>query len=399
MSNLDNKQNEESFSSALGSVIKSNTRQYTMIAALLLIWIIFSILTGGVFLTSRNLSNLFMQMVHIGILACGMLLVIVAGNIDLSVGTVLGTLGALAAWMISLKGINPAIAILITIAAGFLVGCWHGYWIAFRNVLPWVVTLSSFMAFKGITLLITKGVTIGEFQPSFKAIGQNYIPELFLKDSPFHVTTFILFVIAIIAFVISEINTRKNRIRNGFTVLRPSLAGAKVVIISLAILGVGLVFSSYRGIPYAIVILLMVAGIFAILTSRTPFGRFVFAIGGNIEAARLSGVNIRKTIMTICILMGTLTGVASIVFTARLNAATTAAGNLFELDTIAACIIGGTSPSGGVGTIFGVIIGALVMASLDNGMSLMNLPLMIQYIVKGFILLLAVWIDIANRKR
>ena len=394
-----NKPKEESFSTALVTVVRSNTRQYTMIAALFLIWIIFSILTKGVFLTSRNLSNLFMQMVHIGILACGMLLVIVAGNIDLSVGTVCGTLGALAAWLISRQGVNPAIAILVTLAGGFLVGCWHGYWIAFRNVLPWVVTLSTFMAFKGITLMITKGVTIGEFQPSFKAIGQDYIPKLFLKDSSMHLTTAVLFAIAVAAFVISEIYTRKNRIRNGFSVLRPSLALAKIIIVSAAIIGVGLVFSSYRGMPYAVLILLLVAGIFWILTARTPFGRFVYAIGGNIEAARLSGVNIRKTIMTICMLMGTLTGVASIVFTARLNAATTAAGNLFELDTIAACIIGGTSPSGGVGTIFGVIIGALVMASLDNGMSLMNLPLMIQYIIKGFILLLAVWIDIANRKR
>ena len=398
MSDLD-KSKEESFGTALVTVIRNNTRQYTMIAALLLIWIIFSILTGGVFWTSRNLSNLFMQMVHVGILACGMLLVMVAGNIDLSVGTVCGTLGALAAWMVSRQSVNPVFAILITLAVGFLVGCWHGYWIAFRSVLPWVVTLSSYIAFRGVTLLITKGVTIGEFQPSFKAIGQSYIPELVPNNSSLHITTVILFVIAVAAFIVSEINARKNRIRNGFKVLRPSLAIAKVVIISAGIIGVGMIFSSYRGLPYAVLILLVVAGIFAVLTTRTPFGRFVFAIGGNIEAARLSGVNIRRTIMTICMLMGTLTGVASIVFTTRLNAATTAAGNLFELDAIAACIIGGTSPAGGVGTIFGAIIGALVMASLDNGMSLMNLPLMIQYIVKGFILLLAVWIDIANRKR
>jgi D-xylose transport system permease protein len=160
-----------------------------------------------------------------------------------------------------------------------------------------------------------------------------------------------------------------------------------------------LVLASYRGIPYAVVILLVIAGIFTIITTRTPFGRHVYAIGGNMEAARLSGVNVRSTVMRICMLMGIMSAVSAIVFTARLNAATTAAGNLFELDTIAACMIGGASSSGGIGTIFGAIIGALVMASLDNGMSLMNLPIMIQYMVKGMILLLAVWIDIANRKK
>jgi D-xylose transport system permease protein len=338
-------------------------------------------------------------MVTIAILTNGMVMGMVAGNIDLSVGSVCGTLGALAAWMMSRQGFHPVPAILITLAAGLAVGCWHGYWIAFRRVPAFIVTLASMIAFKGITLSITKGVTIGEFKPGFKAIGQDYIPQSFLKNDGFHLTTAILFVVAVIVFVLSEIYTRKKRIHNGFKVLRPSLAIAKIVIISIAIFGIGLVLSSYRGIPYAILILLAVATIFTIITTRTPFGRHVYAIGGNVEAARLSGVNIKKTLMGICMLMGTLSGVAALVFTARLNAATTAAGNLFELDTIAACIIGGTSTSGGIGTVFGAIIGATVMASLDNGMSLMNLPIMYQYIVKGMILLLAVWVDIANRKK
>ena len=390
---------EESFGTALKTVVRSNTRQYTMIAALLLIWITFSILTGGIFLSSRNLSNLFLQMVHIGIMTSGMLLVMVAGNIDLSVGSVCGTLGALAAWLMARQGIHPVIAIIITLGCGLIVGLWHGFWIAFRKVPAFIVTLASQMAFKGFTLAITKGVTIGEFKPGFKAIGQDYIPRIFGSEDSLHSTTIILVVIATLAFIFSDIHTRKKRIRNGFSVLRPSLEIAKVVIISAAILAVGLILASYRGVPYAIVILAVIAGIFIIITTRTPFGRHVYAIGGNMEAARLSGVNIRKTLMLICIAMGVLTGVGAMVFTARLNAATTAAGNGFELDVIAACIIGGTSTTGGIGTVFGAIIGALVMASLDNGMSLMNLPIMIQYIVKGLILLVAVWIDIANRKK
>lgn len=386
-----------SFAAALKDVIKNNMRQYTMIAALLAIWIIFSVLTGGLFMSPRNLSNLFLQMCTIGILTGGMLLVMVAGHIDLSVGSVCGTLGAVAAYCMAKMGLGVIPAILITLVIGFIVGCWHGFWVAYRGVPAFIVTLASQIAFRGLTLFVTNGATIGEFKPGFKAIGQGYVPSM--MGGGFNDTTVVLCVIAIAGFIFSEIYKRKKRISNGFDVLPLSLEIIKTVIITLAIAAVGYILSSYMGIPYAIIVLLVVVAIFTVLTTRTPFGRHVYAIGGNIEAAKLSGVNIQKTLMTIFVLMGTLCAVASIVFTARLNAATTSAGNLFELDTIAACIIGGTSTTGGVGTVFGAIIGALVMASLDNGMSLMNLPIMIQYIIKGFILLLAVWVDIANKKK
>lgn len=389
----------QSFGAALTGVMRSNVRQYTMIAALLAIWVIFTILTGGLFITPRNLSNLFLQMCTIGILTGGMLLVMVAGNIDLSVGSVCGTLGAVAAYLMTKMGVNPVLAIVITIGCGTLVGAWHGFWVAYRGVPAFIVTLASQIAFRGVTLAVTNGVTIGEFDPGFKAIGQGYLPRLFLQDVPFHDLTVILCAVAVAAFVVAEFRGRKKRIRNGFTVLPLTLEIAKVVVICTAIVGVGYVMASYRGISYAILILLVVVAIYTVITKRTPFGRHVYAIGGSVEAARLSGVNTKKTMMTIFLSMGTLCGVASIVFTARLNAATTAAGAMFETDTIAACIIGGTSTTGGIGTVFGAIIGALVMASLDNGMSLLNLPIMIQYIIKGAILLLAVWVDIANKKK
>jgi D-xylose transport system permease protein len=390
---------KESFSGALRQVVKNNMRQYTMIAALLAIWIIFSVLTGGLFISPRNISNLFLQMCTIGLLTGGMLLVMVAGHIDLSVGSVCGSLGAVAAYLMIKQSFNPALAILITLICGLAVGAWHGFWIAYRGVPAFIVTLASQIAFKGITLAVTNGATIGEFSPGFKAIGQGYIPRIIQPEGAFHSTTLLLFAAALILFIAGELRTRKKRIGNGFTVLRLSLELPKILIISAAIAAVGLVLASYRGIPYAILLLLFVVAIFTVLTTRTPFGRHVYAIGGNAEAAKLSGVNIKKTLMLIFVLMGTLCSVASVVFTARLNAATATAGNLFELDTIAACIIGGTSTTGGIGTVFGAIIGALVMASLDNGMSLMNLPIMIQYMIKGIILLLAVWVDIANRKK
>ena len=389
----------KSFGAVLKDTARNNVRQYTMIAALMAIWIIFTALTNGLFITSRNLSNLFIQTCTTGILTGGMLLVMVAGNIDLSVGSVCGTLGAVVAYLMTRAHIHPIFAILITIACGFAIGAWHGFWVAYQGVPAFIVTLASQIAFRGFTLAVTNGATIGEFAPGFKSIGQGYLPRLFFHDAPYHDLTVILCVIALIAFIASDIARRNKRIRNGFDVLPLSLEILKVSIICAAIVGVGYVLSSYRGISYAILILLTVVAIFSIVTTRTPFGRHVYAIGGNREAAKLSGINVKSTMMRIFLCMGTLSAVGSIVFTARLNAATTSAGSMFETDAIAACIIGGTSTSGGSGTVFGAIIGALVMASLDNGMSLMNLPIMIQYIIKGAILLLAVWVDITTKKK
>lgn len=396
--NRDVKARPQSFGAALSSTVKNNMRQYTMIAALLIIWVVFTLLTGGLFISARNLSNLLLQMCTIGILTGGMLLVMVAGHIDLSVGSVCGTLGALAAYLMTKANVHPVLAILITIACGLVVGAWHGFWIAYQGVPAFIATLASQFAFRGYTLAVTKGATIGEFVPWFKAIGQGYLPRLFFKDAPYHDVTLLLCVIVVIAFVAASYRRRKKRIANGFSVLPVSLEVLKVFLICAAIVVLSVVLASYRGVSYALLVMLAMVAIYTVVTTRTPFGRHVYAIGGNKEAAKLSGVNIKKTMMTIFLSMGALCGVASVVFTARLNAATTAAGNLFELDTIAACIIGGTSTSGGIGTVFGAIIGALVMASLDNGMSLMNWPIMIQYIIKGNILLLAVWVDVVNKR-
>ena len=391
--------NHSSLRDELVTLIRSNMRQYTMIAALFMVWVIFSILTGGIFLTSRNLSTLFIQMVTIGILTYGMLLVMVAGNIDLSVGSVCGTLGALVAWLMVMKGLNPFLAILITLIAGLAVGLWHGFWIASRGVVSWVVTLSSMLAFKGVTLLITKGQTIGEFKDGFKSIGQGYFLNPPFEGKVLSIVTAALFGIAAAAFVLSEILNRIKRRRNGLNILSLPFAIAKIIIVSAGIAMIGWVMASYRGLPNSVIILLAGAAAYTVITTRTRFGRHVYAIGGNLEAARLSGINVKKTVMGICISMGVMTAVAAIVFTSRLNAATTAAGYLFELDAIAACIIGGTATTGGIGTIFGALIGALFMASLDNGMGLMDMPVMYQHTVKGLVLLIAVWIDIANRKK
>lgn len=379
--------------------IKKNIRQYTMIIALFSIWIIFAILTDGIFLTSRNLSNLFLQMVTIGFLACGMVLVIVATHIDLSVGSVAGTLGAVAAVLLTKAGLPPVVTILITLLCGVLVGCWHGYWISFRGVPAFIVTLSSMTAFKGLTLAITKGATIGEFPVGFKALGQGYVPKLIFKEAEFNDTSILIGLFIIALLIIFDLRKRKARIGHDLDVISLPLQIAKLILITVAVAVPCMIMVSYRGIPYAVLLLITVVAILTFVTNKTIFGRHVYAIGGNKQASQLSGINIKKVNFLIFVLMGLLTALASIVFTGRLNAATTSAGNLFELDTIAACYIGGTSTLGGVGTIYGAIIGALVMASLDNGMSLMNVEITYQYIIKGAILLFAVWIDFATKKK
>lgn len=378
---------------------KNNIRQYTMVIALLSIWVTFTILTEGIFITSRNLSNLFLQMCTIGILACGMVLVMVAGHIDLSVGSVAGTLGAVVAVLMVKGGIGTIPAILITLACGLAVGCWHGFWISYRGVPAFIVTLASMTAFKGITLAVTKGATIGEFDNLFKALGQGYVPKLFFRDANFNDTSAIIGIAFIIAYALFDLRKRNTRKKYGFEVLSMPVQILRIILVSAVIALICSIMIRYMGIPYAILLLIGIVILFTFITEKTTFGRHVYAIGGNKEAARLSGINIKKTNLIIFVLMGLLSAVAAIVFTARLNAATTAAGNLFELDAIAACVIGGTSTLGGAGTVFGAIIGALVMASLDNGMSLMNLPIMYQYAIKGLILLLAVWTDFATKKK
>jgi len=370
--------------------INIDVRSYTMIFALIAIWIIFTALTGGGFLTPRNLSNLIRQMSITAILAVGMVLVMVAGHIDLSVGSVAGFTGALAAIMQVNYGWSTPVTIIITLAAGLLIGLWQGFWIAFQGVPAFITTLSSMLVFRGAILLVTKGVTISPLSDSFKTIGQGYI-------SP--AISIVLGVVAGIAYLIFEMRSRQSKIKYGIDVAGWNAEVLKIVgVLALISLFTGIMVS-YEGIPIPVLIVVGLVVVMTFIANNTTFGRYVYAIGGNREAAAYSGVNIKKTNMTIFIIMGLLSALAGIVLTSRLNAATTSAGTGFEMDAIASAIIGGTSTLGGVGTVPGAIIGALVMASIDNGMSLMNIDYSILTIVKGLVLVLAVWVDVSTKKR
>lgn len=380
-------------------LFRRNMRQYTMIAALVVIWIFFAVMTDGTFISPRNLSNLFLQTVTVAIVACGMVLIIVTGNIDLSVGSVAGFCGAVGAVLQVKYGWDTPSTILAVLITGLIIGAWHGFWVAWKKVPAFIVTLASMLAFRGAILGVTGGATISPMRDSFKEIGTGYIPDLFTARGGFNDTSAFLAAVGIILFVWFEIRQRKKRAETGFQQHPLWMDAGRIAVISLAIAGAFSIMIFNEGIPYAVLVLLAVVLLFRFIGDRTVFGRRLYAIGGNADAAMLSGISIRKNIMALYMLFGSLVALAGIVMTARLNAATTSAGMNMELDAIAAAVIGGTSLMGGEGKITGAVIGALIMSSLDNGMSLMNIDITWQYIIKGLILLTAVWADVSMRSR
>jgi len=378
---------------AIINSIKNNVRQYTMILALLGIWIIFAVLTGAVFLNVRNLSNLFMQSATVAIVGMGMVLIIVSGNIDLSVGSVVGITGAAIGALQVYGGWGTIPTILLGLIIGVVIGLWQGYWVAYRGIPAFIVTLASMLTLRGAVLGVTHGTTIAPLHKAFKAIGQKYLPRLFFQEASVHDTSLIITCVIILVYIILSVRRRQSRIRYGFKVISLPLEILKMAAVSLLMGFILYIMISYRGIPYAILVVIVVAVILTFIANSTVFGRQIYAIGGNQEAARLSGISIKKRLLMLFVLMGALTSIAGIVFTARLGAATAQAGFMLELDAIAAAVIGGTSFSGGIGTIPGALVGAMVMASLDNGMSLLNMDVTYQQIIKGLVLLLAVYVD------
>lgn len=381
--------------------IKNNIRQYTMFIALIGIMLIFSLLSD-VFLRPRNLSTLFLQTAHIAVLACGVVLVIVSGNIDLSIGSVVGLTGAIVAILQARFGLGIIPAVLITLMVGALIGVWQGYWVAYRNVPSFIVTLAGMMIFNGLLLGVSRGETVAT-SSTFNKIGQAYLPTIFVDSNPRdlipHDTTIIILVLLIAAYLLFEFGKRKDRLHYGFEVLPKVFFALKLTLVILLISVVFLIMALYLGLPYSILILMLIGGLYTFITTKTTFGRHVYAIGGNREAAKLSGINIKSRIMWIYISSGILGAIGGIIFTARVGSAAASAGQGMELDVIAAAIIGGTSTLGGEGTIVGAIIGALVMATLNNGMLLLDVGTTQRLIVRGLVLLAAVWIDISSRKK
>lgn len=366
----------------------SALRAYAMIIVLGLIWLFFHWATDSIFLTSRNLSNLMTQMAVTAILAVGMLMVIVSGNIDLAVGSVLGFAGALAAFSLTTLEYGMSVSILLAIGVAIVIGLFHGALIAYLNIPAFIVTLGGLLAWRGATKWLLGGNTIPVSDEVFKAIGQGNLPKTIGWVLAGVAILFVLFMVYRSAASIKEYGL--GDANYGAAVLKALLPiGAIVAFIW--------VMNNYQGVPVPVLILLAVALFGAFLTNSTTFGRYLYAIGGNADAARLSGINNKLNILKVYALLGALTGAAALIFTARVGSASPDAGTLKELDAIAACVIGGASLMGGRGTIFGACLGALIMASLDNGMSLLNVKDYMQDIIKGSILVAAVGLDMMGR--
>ncbi|WP_124094032.1 sugar ABC transporter permease [Burkholderia gladioli] len=359
-----------------------------LLVAVAAIWLLFSILTHGAFITPRNLSNLLRQMSITGMLACGMVFVIIAGEIDLSVGSLLGLLGGVAAILDQVLGWPVAATVPTVMALGVAIGLFNGWWSTYRGVPSFIVGLGGMLAYRGILLGLTHGSTIAPVSDGFVAIGQAYLPPR-IGDA-----------LAVLIFaLLAAVAIRQRGARRRYQLAVPPLWQdvAKLVAAGLIIAAFVATLDGYGGIPVPVLIVLALLGAFSWIATQTVFGRRIYSVGSNLEATRLSGINTDRVKLAIFALMGLMCAFAGIVNTARLAAGSPSAGNMGELDAIAACFIGGTSMRGGAGTVHGALIGALVMASLDNGMSMLDVDAYWQMIVKGSILVLAVWIDVMSR--
>ncbi len=367
----------------------SALRAYTMLGALILIWLLFYWQTGGTFLTPRNLSNLMLQTSVTGILAVGMLMVIISGNIDLSVGSVLGLAGGVAAIALTYWEVGLAGSILMAIAVGVAIGLAHGALIAYFNIPAFIVTLGGLLAWRGAIKGISQSETVPVGDPIFKTIGQGALTA----GTGWAIAGVGILLILYLAY--SRAQSQKTYglgdANYGGEILRAVLPIA-------ALIGFIFVMNSAGGVPLPVLVFGAVALVGVFITNSTTFGRYLYATGGNREAARLSGINTELNILKVYMLLGVLTGIAAVIFTARQGSAAPDAGTLKELDAIAACVIGGASLMGGRGTIFGACLGALIMASLDNGMSLLNVRDYMQDITKGSILVAAVGLDMIGKK-
>ncbi len=382
----------------LKSLLKGNIRQYGMILALILIMIFFAITTNGVSLVPLNITNLLLQNGHILILAVGMLIVILTGNIDLSVGSVAAFVGAIAGIMMIKNDYNWIISSIAALGVGIAAGAWNGFWIAYVKVPPFIVTLGGMLLFRGLTLVVLKGASLGPFPDEFNNISSGFLPDIF-GGTTLHILTIVIGIVFGIGYVISVILARRKKIRYNFEVSPLWVTILTSIFVIVAINLFTFTLARYRGFPNISLILFAVIIIYAFITRKTIFGRHIYAMGGNYEAAKLSGVKTKRMMFLIYTNMGLLSAVSGLVYAARLNSSTPKAGNLFELDAIAAAFIGGASASGGVGTVIGAVIGGLVMGVINNGMSLMSLGIDWQQVVKGLVLLLAVWFDIATKNR
>jgi putative multiple sugar transport system permease protein len=382
------------------TLIKNNLRNYSMFIMLAIIMLIFAPLTSWNNWNPRNFTNIFFQYSYVLILAVGMVQVIIILGIDLSVGSVCAFVGALSA-MIYNTGIGMPLTLITSIIMGGVIGAFQGVWVAYARIPAFIVTLAGMLLFRGLTYIVTKVNPI-----SLKDIGYSHLSTGTLdevlnieKIGPYYPMALVIAVLVLVIFFITEFLGRRKKIANEFEVSPQPVFVAKLVMISLLTLGLADRFARYRGLPIVVLVLGITVFVFHFILNNTVLGRYIYAVGGNSRSAKLSGINSEFITFIVFCIMGGLTGLAAVVSTGYMNSALPQAGNLFEMDAIAACYIGGVSASGGIGTVIGVIIGGLVMSAINNGMSLMNLGTHYQYVVKALVVLLAVYYDVYSRRK
>ena len=384
---------------SLKNMLRGNVRQYGMVIALAAIVLLFQVLTDGVLLRPLNLSNLLTQNSYILILAIGMVMVIIARHIDLSVGSVAAFVGAVAAIMMTSWDIPWFLAIVLCLGLGGLIGAWHGFWVAYVGIPAFIVTLAGMLTFRGLTQMVLQNVPITPFPAPYVSIGSGFLPDVTNGQSVFEVLTVVLGVAATVGLVTGEFRERSKRVKMGLEDEPRTWFFVKAAFTAVFILAITFTLASYRGTPIVLVILAVLVLVYSTVMNRFVFGRHVYARGGNLHAAQLSGIDTKRVDFWLFVNMGVLAAIAGIAFTARSNSALPGAGTGFELDAIAAVFIGGAAVTGGIGTVTGAMIGGLIMGVLNNGMSLLGLGSEVQSFIKGFVLLLAVAFDIFNKRR
>jgi putative multiple sugar transport system permease protein len=382
-----------------GHHLKTGLRDYGMLMSLVAIMLFFQVMTGGTLLRPLNLTNLVLQNSFIVIMALGMLLVIVTGHIDLSVGSVAGAVGAVAAVLMVRYEMHFVPAALICLALGALIGAAQGYWVAYFKIPSFIVTLAGMLVFKGLALAILQGQSLGPFPATFQKLSSGFIPELMPEAGALYPTSLAIGAALAILLVVLNLKSRMRQQSHGIPLEPQGFFIAKNLAFSAIILYATYLIASYRGLPNVLVVMGLLIALYAFVTTRTSIGRQIYAVGGNARAAKLSGVRTEWLTFLTFVNMGVLAALAGLVFAARLNTATPKAGLGFELDVIAACFIGGASAYGGVGRVSGAVIGALIMGVMNNGMSILGIGIDYQQVIKGLVLLGAVCLDVYNQKR
>jgi putative multiple sugar transport system permease protein len=384
--------------SDIRTLLLRNLRQSGIYIAFVVIVALFAVLTNGVSLSPINITNIVLQYSYILVLAIGMVIVIIAGHIDLSVGSVVALTGAISAVLVIQQGLPWWVGVLAALGTGVVVGAWHGFWVAYVGIPAFIVTLAGMLLFRGLTLRVLDNISLSPFPAEYGVVASGFLNGL-LGGEGFDAFTLLIGAVAVAGYAVSGYRTRLARIMYKQPVESFPLFVARVVGVGAVVMAFAWQLAHARGLPVVLIILAALVLVYGVITRQTVFGRQVYAIGGNLSAAQLSGVKVKSVNFWIFVNMGLLSGIAGVIYSSRSNGAQPAAGNMFELDAIAAAFIGGAAVTGGVGTVVGAMVGGLIMAVMSNGMQLMGIDQSIQSVVKGLVLLVAVAFDIYNKRR